>query len=105
MKSKLNQKTVIVIVKLKFVNRTSKNEKNVEKLQMSGFLLHLLINSWTLFYFDIKLHNIEHTFKTLIKANQAKLYINLILLKSKQVHFSPISLSLNCGIKERETLI
>ena len=55
---------VCEIVKLKFVNCYSKNEKIVEKLRMSRFLLHLLINSWTLFYFRIKLHNIEHTFKT-----------------------------------------
>ena len=51
------------IAKLKFVNWTSKNEKIVEKLKMSRFLLHLLINLWTLFYFGIKSHNIEHTFK------------------------------------------
>ena len=31
---------------------------------MSRFLLHLLIYLWALFYFGIKSHKIEHTFKT-----------------------------------------
>ena len=60
------------IAKLKLVNRTSKNEKNVERLQMSRFLLHLLIYLWTLFCFGIKSHKIEHTFKTHGQLNSTK---------------------------------
>ena len=52
------------IAKLKFVNWTSKNEKNVEIFRMSRFLLHLHIHLWNFFYFGIKSHKIEHTFKT-----------------------------------------
>ena len=52
------------ICKINFVKWTSKKEKNVERLQMSRFLLHLLIYLWTLFYFGIKSHKVEHTFKT-----------------------------------------
>ena len=37
-----------------------------------------------------------------IKANETKMYTNLILHKSKQVHFSLTRLSLNCEIKECE---
>ena len=47
-----------------FVNWTSKNEKIVERLWMSRFLLYLIIYLWTLFYFGIKSPKIEHTFKT-----------------------------------------
>ena len=35
-----------------------------ERLQMGIFLLHLLIYLWTLLYFGIKSHKIEHAFKT-----------------------------------------
>ena len=92
------------MAKQKFVNWTSENKKIVERLQMSRFLLQLLIYLWTLFYFGIKSHKIEHTFKThlLIKVNLTKLYTNLILHKSKQVHFFPTRLPLNCGMKECE---
>ena len=41
----------------------------------------------------------------LIKVNLTKLYTNLILHKSKQVHFSPAKVPLNCRIKEYETSI
>ena len=34
---------------------------------MSRFLLHSLINLWTLIYFGIKSHNIEHTLKSATK--------------------------------------
>ena len=37
------------------------NQTIVERLQMSRFLLHLLIYLCTLFYFGIKSHKIEHT--------------------------------------------
>ena len=40
-----------------------KIKKIVEGLRMSRFLMYLLIYLWTLFYFDIKSHKIEHTFK------------------------------------------
>ena len=46
------------------MNWTSKNEKILAKLRMRGFLLHFLINLWTLFYFGIKSHNKDHAFKT-----------------------------------------
>ena len=39
-------------------------KKYMERLQMSRFLLNVLIYLWTLFYFGIKSHKIEHTFKT-----------------------------------------
>ena len=45
------------------VNWTQKNQKIVERLRMSRFLLHLLIYLWNLFYFGIKSGKIEHTFK------------------------------------------
>ena len=38
--------------------------KNVERLRMNRFLLHLLIYLWILFYLGIKSHKIEYTFKT-----------------------------------------
>ena len=68
-----------------------KNEKIVERLRMSRFLFRLLIYLWILFYFGIKSHKIERTFKNawLIKVNLTKLYTNLILHKSKQAHFPP----------------
>ena len=78
------------IVKLKFVKRTLKNEKIVERLQMSRFLLHLLIYLRTLFFFSIESHKIEHIFKTHeIKVKLANLYSNLILHKNKQIHPPP----------------
>ena len=43
---------------------TSKNQKIMEGLRMTRFLLHLLIYLWTLFDFGTKSHKIEHTFKT-----------------------------------------
>ena len=52
------------IAELKLVNWTSKNEKIVERMRMSRFLLDLLVYLWTLFDFGIKSHKIEHTFKT-----------------------------------------
>ena len=41
-----------------------KKLKIVERMPMSRFLLHLLPYLWTLFYFGVKSHKIEHTFKT-----------------------------------------
>ena len=38
--------------------------KIAERLRMRRSLMHLLIYLWTLFYFGIKSHKIEHTFKT-----------------------------------------
>ena len=49
------------IAKLKFVNWTWENEKIVERLQMSKFLLHLFIYG-LYFTFGVKSQKIEHTF-------------------------------------------
>ena len=44
-------------------NICRKMNKIVERLRISRFLLYLLIYLWSLFYFGIKSHEIEHSFK------------------------------------------
>ena len=68
------------------MNWIPKNKKNVEKLRMSRFLLHLRIYLWTLFYFGIKSYKIEHNFETHDY--------------DKQAHFPLTRLLLNCGIRD-----
>ena len=83
---------------------SQKIKKNVERLRMSRFLLQFLFYLWNLFYFGIKSHKIEHNLKKawLIKVSLMKMYTNLIFHKSKQVHFPPTRLPLNCGTEEYE---
>ena len=57
----------------------------------------LIFIAFTYLFMDFIL--LWHKTTKLITVNLIKLYTNLILHKSKQVHFSPASFSLNCGIK------
>ena len=50
--------------KLKFVNWTSKNERIVELKIVNEQIFISFIYLWTLFHSGIKLHKIDHTFKT-----------------------------------------
>ena len=70
------------IAKLKFVNWTSKNEKNWGKIANE-----LIFIAFAYLFMDSIL--LWHKITKLITVNLTKLYTNLILHKSKQVHFLP----------------